>query len=233
MLSPTYIPYLDAILQGGLMQPSSMLIAGPAGSGRTIICLQSLFTAAKAGEKCIYITVLSEPADKLLHIAHNYSFFDDEVLKCGNLKLLELDKEILTKGDYATLKYFHALAQDNPDRVVIDPVTVILGISPSFEDDRELLPLEKRAFFVNLLRGFAASNTLLVMTGDLTGDEISTSILSHLSDVVIELGGPDPKSDDIQRYIRIIKSRGRDFVAGKHDLKLSAHGSSIISRDLP
>ncbi|WP_298683238.1 ATPase domain-containing protein [uncultured Methanomethylovorans sp.] len=233
MLSPTYIPNLDAILHGGLMQGSSMLIAGPTGSGRTLTCLQSLFTAAKAGEKCIYITVLSEPPDKLLHIAQNYSFFDDGPLKCGKLKFLELDREILTKGDYAILKYFHTLAHDNPNRVVIDPATVLLCISPSFEDGRELLPLEKRAFFVNLFRAFAASDTLLMMTGDLTGSEINTSILSHLSDVVIELGNHDKNDHDEQRYIRVIKSRGKDFVAGKHDLKISLDGATISSRGPP
>lgn len=227
MLSPTYIPNLDAILHGGLMQGSSMLIAGPTGSGRTLTCLQSLFAAAKAGEKCIYITVLSEPADKLVHIAQHYSFFDDEPLKCGKLKFLELDREILTKGDYATLKYFHNLAHDNPNRVVIDPATVLLCISPSFEDGRELLPLEKRYFFMNLLRAFAASDTLLMMTGDMTGSDIKTSTLSHLSDVVIELGSHDQKDNDEQRYVKIIKSRGRDFVAGKHDLKLSVDGATI------
>lgn len=233
MLSPTHISDLDLMLKGGLMQPSSMLIAGPTGSGRTLICLQSLFAAAKAGEKCIYVTVLSEPADKLLHIAHSYSFFDNEVLKCGNLKFLELDKEILTKGDYATLRYFHALVQDKPNRVVIDPVTVLLGISPSFEEGRELLPLEKRAFFVSLLRTFTTSDTLLMMTGDLTGDEISTSVLSYLSDVVVELGSKDTKNDDAKRYIRIVKSRGRDFIPGEQNLCLSTQGSAIIFHDLP
>jgi circadian clock protein KaiC len=210
-----------------------MLIAGPTGSGRTITCLHSLFKAAKAGEKCVYITVLSESADKLLDIAHNYSFFDNEVLKSGNLKLLELDREILTKGDYATLKYFHALAQDNPSRVVIDPVTLLLCISPSFEDGRELLPLEKRAFCVNLLRAFEASNTILIMTADLTADEIGTNVFSHLSDVIIELGDRDQKSNDEQRYLRVIKSRGRGFFAGKHGLEISLKGSSVTSCELP
>lgn len=227
MLFPTYIPDLDHILKGGLTQPSSILIAGPSGSGRTMICLQSLFAAAKAGEKCVYITVLSEPADKLLHLAQSYSFFDEEAVKCGNMQFLELDKQILTKGDYATLKYFHTLLQDKPNRIVIDPVTVLLDISPSFENDRELLPLEKRAFLVNLLRDFASANALLIMTGDITGDKISSDNLSHLSDVVIELGNQDRKSNEIHRYIKIVKSRGRDYIAGKHDLKFSDDGCSI------
>lgn len=229
MLSSTYVPNLDAILHNGLIQGSSVLIAGPTGSGRTLTCLQSLFMAAKAGERCIYVTLLSEHPDKLLHIAQNYSFFDDGPLKCGKLKLLELDREILTKGDYAVLKYFHTLARDNPNRVVIDPATVLLYISPSFEDGRELFPLEKRVFFVNLLRAFAASDTLLVMTGDLTGDRINTNILSNLSDVVIELGNHGQNDHSEQRYIRVIKSRGRDFVAGKHDLKMTLDGIIISS----
>lgn len=232
MLSPTYIPSLDAILHGGLMQHSSILIGGTTGSGRTITCLNSLFKAAKAGEKCVYITVLSETADKLLYIAQNYSFFDDEVLKCGNLKILELDREILTKGDYATLKYFHALAQENPDRVVIDPATLLLCISPSFEDGRELLPFEKRAFCVNLMRAFEASDTILMMIADLTADEISTSVFSHLSDVVIELGNRDQKNNDARRYLQVIKSRGRAFFPGKHGLELSLNGSLVIPSEM-
>lgn len=228
MPSPTYIPDLDLILKGGLTRPSSTLIAGPAGSGRTMICLQSLFTAAKAGEKCIYVTALSESVDKLSHLASIYSFFDEEAIKCGNMRFLELDKQILTKGDYATLKYFHGLLQDNPDRIVIDPVTVLLDISPSFENERQLLPLEKRAFLVNLLRGFAAANTLLIMIGDIVGSQISIDNLSHLSDVVIELGEQDQKNNGIHRYIKIVKSRGRDFIAGKHDMKFSDYGCSIM-----
>jgi circadian clock protein KaiC len=232
MLSPTYINGLDSILYGGLVRPSSMLVAGATGSGRTILCLNSLFAAAKAGEKCFYITILSETHDKLLQIASNYSFFDTELLKNDNFKLLELDKEILTKGDYAILKYFHALIQEKPDRVIIDPVTLFQYISPSFEDDRELSPLEKRIFFTNLLRAFEASNILLIMTADLAGDEIDTSIFSYLSDVVLELGYRDQKSDEANRYISIIKSRGRNYVGGKHDLKLSTCGL-VVSYNLP
>lgn len=233
MLFPTYIPGLDTILHGGLMQSSSILVAGPTGSGRTLTCLQSLFEAAKAGEKCVYVTILSEPVDKLLQIARNYSFFDDEMLDCGNLKFLELNKEILTKGDYTILKYFHDLIMDKPERVVLDSVTVLLDISSSFDEERELLPLEKRAFLVSLFQIFATSKTLLLMTGDLTGDEISTSALSHLSDVIIEMGNQNKVNNDKLRYVEIVKSRGRDFTTGRHDLKLSVQGSAITPRNLP
>ncbi|WP_281162791.1 hypothetical protein [Methanomethylovorans hollandica] len=37
------------------------------------------------------------------------------------------------------------------------------------------MPLEKRAFCVNLLRAFEASNTILMMTADLTADDTCSS----------------------------------------------------------
>jgi hypothetical protein len=50
---------------------------------------------------------------------------------------------------------------------------------------------------------------------------------------VIELGSHDQKDNDERRYVKIIKSRGRDFVAGKHDLKISLDGFTTTPYDPP
>jgi circadian clock protein KaiC len=40
----------------GLPKGDAILVRGEPGTGKTILCLQFLYTGAKKGEKCLYIT---------------------------------------------------------------------------------------------------------------------------------------------------------------------------------
>ena len=58
---PTGIVGLDKILNGGLRERSSVLIAGPPGTGKTILALQFIVEGARRGEGGIYITPQKTP----------------------------------------------------------------------------------------------------------------------------------------------------------------------------
>ena len=55
---------LDDILAGGFTREHMFLIEGAPGTGKTTIALQFLMEGARAGEKCLYIT-LSETEREL------------------------------------------------------------------------------------------------------------------------------------------------------------------------
>ena len=52
---------LDPLIEGGFPFPSVVLVAGPAGTGKTTFAQKFLFSGADKGEKGLYLTTLSEP----------------------------------------------------------------------------------------------------------------------------------------------------------------------------
>src|SRR6201990_2998550 len=65
----TGVSGLDDVLQGGLSRGHVFLLEGEPGAGKTTIALQFLLEGAKAGEKCLYIT-LSETEAELRSAQH-------------------------------------------------------------------------------------------------------------------------------------------------------------------
>src|SRR4249919_220352 len=68
---------LDNILSGGFSRGHLFLVEGAPGTGKTTIALQFLMEGAKAGEKCLYIT-LSETERELRLGAASHGWSLDE-----------------------------------------------------------------------------------------------------------------------------------------------------------
>ena len=120
------IPGLDEILDGGFTRPSTVLIAGTAGAGKTTFAMQSIFNAARNDEVCMYVTALSEPVAMVNNFMSQFSFYNVSLLAQGNVKYVPVGIEIINEG----LDAFASFLEDEienikPDRVVIDPITAI------------------------------------------------------------------------------------------------------------
>src|SRR3990172_4582942 len=78
----TGVPNLDAVLGGGLPAYSLTILAGPAGSGKTILAQQIMFHLASRAGSALYHSGLGEPTLKLLRYQQQFAFFDaDQVGK--------------------------------------------------------------------------------------------------------------------------------------------------------
>ena len=73
---PTGDEGLDRILGGGLPLNGINLIMGRPGSGKTILCQQSMFARATEERPAVYLSTVSEPFEKILRYAQTLSFFD-------------------------------------------------------------------------------------------------------------------------------------------------------------
>ena len=62
----TGVPNLDAIFHGGLPMGVATAIAGPPGSGKTILAQQICFHHARQGGRVLYCNTLSQPTAKAL-----------------------------------------------------------------------------------------------------------------------------------------------------------------------
>jgi len=65
MLKPEWIkigvPGFDELLEKGIPKGTNILIAGGPGTGKTILCLQTLYNAAREGHDCLYATFEEAP----------------------------------------------------------------------------------------------------------------------------------------------------------------------------
>ncbi len=73
---PTGVPGLDLVLNDGVRGGAVVVVAGPPGSGKTILAQQMCFANATGGRKCTYYTTVSEPHTKLVRHLEPFSFFD-------------------------------------------------------------------------------------------------------------------------------------------------------------
>jgi len=232
MKASTHIKYLDDIFHGGFLKPSAVLVAGPTGSGKTTLCMQSLFGAAKNGESCIYFSMLTESPAMVTRTMSQYSFFDSSVIESGKLRIFSIDAGIIEKGDFATFEFIYDTIQKyRPSRIVIDPITILDHMINTFEE-KELQYTEKRGFIMNLFSKVEAWNTLLLLTGELSENEIASTPWGHMVDGIIVLG-ERPFGKSRQRYLDIMKMRGTDFFNGKHTFKIRGDGITVFPRFIP
>jgi len=212
---------LDDVLNGGFLRPSTVLIGGAAGTGKTTMALQSLFNAAKNDEICMYVTALSEPIATINNFISEFSFFNVSMLGKGNIKYLPLDIEIIHEGTYAIIKEMERnIDRIKPDRIVIDPVNVF-----AMGSDEE----EMRKFFYDFFMSMKAWNSLVLVTGEFTYESLIRSSLSYLVDGVIYLSN-EPFNERNIRYLNVLKMRGQDFSGGKHSCKITHDGFTVYHR---
>lgn len=230
---PSYIPYLDDILEGGFDKPSVILVAGTAGSGKTTFATQSLFRAASSGEgKCLFISTLSEPPAMINKYMSRFSFFDKELFETDRMNIFSINETLLKKGAREILGFMNQkISMVKPARIVIDPMTV-LGDALRSGDEGRPKDYEKRQFYFDLFTSMKSWNTLVIITGEFTLEALRKSMISYLADGIIHL------SDEIvgmrqERNLRVLKMRGQKYISGKHTFDIRKEGIIVFPRLLP
>src|SRR5580693_4926807 len=125
---------LDDILSGGFSRGHLFLVEGAPGTGKTTIALQFLMEGARAGEKCLYIT-LSETERELRDGAASHGWSLDERIEVFELlppeSLLVSDQQqsLLYSSDLelgeTTKQIFETVERTKPQRVVLDSLSEI------------------------------------------------------------------------------------------------------------
>ncbi|HVL36021.1 MAG TPA: ATPase domain-containing protein, partial [Burkholderiales bacterium] len=73
----TGVPGFDEVLGGGLWEGSLYLLEGLPGTGKTILANQIAFGRAAAGDRVLYVSLISESHGKLIHHLRSMAFFDE------------------------------------------------------------------------------------------------------------------------------------------------------------
>lgn len=80
-INPTYIPFLDDFLEGGIPAYSLNLVAGLPGAGKTILVQNIIFNYLKRHKQAqaLYFTTISEPTLKIVRYLSQFDFFSPDI----------------------------------------------------------------------------------------------------------------------------------------------------------
>lgn len=218
----TGIPGFDELFEHGIPKGNSILIAGGAGSGKTIFCLQTLINKANEGSKCYYMS-FEESEDRLKQHMKDFGWNSEKMIKSGKLRIQRTSPFDITRNVDALLaKQKGELLIDidpvilprdfKPDFVVIDSLTAVASAFAGKEDSYRVYIEQLFRFFEKI----GSTTFLITETQQIPEIFSTTGVEEFLADGVIVLY--NIKRGDIRESaIEVLKMRGE-----KHQKKIVA-----------
>ena len=210
---------LDEMIAEGFWRGSTTLVAGPTGSGKTIISLQFIREGALKGEKGLYVGLQENPT-QLARTMQNLGWDPDKLLNGDGFELM-YRSPVEVQLDSVTSELFHRVREGKIKRVVIDA----LGDLERSSVDRQRFA----DFIYALTQWFAEHNVTCLMTYELSNlfevHSISDQEVSNMSDNILLLRFTS--ETDLRRTIRVLKTRGTAHDSREHLLEITDQGVVI------
>ncbi|VVB82925.1 Circadian clock protein kinase KaiC [uncultured archaeon] len=220
----TGIPGLDNLFEKGIPQGTSVLVAGGAGSGKTIMCLQMLNHAAVNNQRALYIS-LEETEFRLKKHMHDFGWNPEDLEKKGFLKIVKIKPFAIARQVEALLikekgelniniEELGELIPKNfkPEFVVVDSLT---ALASAFRDGENSYRIYIEQLF-EYLEKLGATSFLISETEQIPTRFSKTGVEEFLADGVIVLY--NVKHGNLkENAIEVLKLRG-----AKHEKKIVA-----------
>lgn len=214
----TGIQGLDEMIAEGFWRGTTTLVAGPPGSGKTLMALEFLGAGVSKGEPGIYLGFQENPT-QLTRVMRNLQMPVEELINDGFEIMYQSPVEM--QLDSIASRLFGRIRSGKVKRVVIDA----LG-------DLERISVDRQRFsdvIYALTQWFAVENVTCFMTYELPNlfevHGISDQQVSNMSDNLLLLRfQPGP---ELKRTLRIIKTRGSAHDSHEHEIHITNEGFVI------
>ena len=225
--APTGIAGLDAITGGGLPRNRVTLVAGGAGTGKTLLGLQFLAAGARQyGERGVLMT-FEEAEAKLAANACSLGLDLGQMKQDGLLSVLSFRDgliDLITTGEFSLEPLFllldDTIRRTGAERVVLDTIDVLFG---AFGDDSTV-----RAELLRLARWLEERGVTTIITGERGAHGLTRlGIEEYVSDCVIALDHR-VREEISTRRLRVVKYRGSGHGTNEYPFLISAGGFSVL-----
>lgn len=215
---------LDALLGGGYLRGTSVLITGAAGTGKTTLASQFAASACQRGEKTLYVT-FDPNASGLVRNMTAVGIQLQPAIDSGALLLYEASSTMMRAEEH--MVRIKALIRRHQARcLVIDPLSApvqLVGIISGLSVADQLLHYAWRMGITTIFTDVTRDND------PFKGE--SAAHISPIADTWIHLAYW-VSLDEYRRSLLVIKSRGTKHGHKMHELIMSESGLSLKNFEL-
>ncbi|MFT3725763.1 MAG: gas vesicle protein GvpD [Hyphomonadaceae bacterium] len=210
---------LDILLGGGIERGSSVLVLGPAGTGKSTFAFQFADAAVKRGEKAA-LFIFDEEISLLLDRARTLGFEFDAMITDGNLIVEQVDAAELSPGEFAH-RVREKVDAAEAKTVVIDSLN---GYSAAMPNENALvLHIHELLQYLNRQ---GATTFLTVAQHGLVGDMKAPVDVTYLADTVVLLRYFEALGH-VRRAVSVIKKRTSRHEETIREYTISRRGLSL------
>ena len=215
----TGIAGLDEMMGGGITPGDSLVLAGPAGSGKTTFAMQFVAAGLREGESAV-IAVFEEHPEVYLARAKAFGVDFREAVRQGKLHIIYL-RPLDLSVDETLAEIRAAVEQLSASRVVIDSITGFeMALAPTFREDFR----ESLYRLIGALTGLGVTmySTVEVLESRdvfrLTGYQISFLTDDIINQRYVEIEG------ELRRVLTVVKMRGSSHSREYRAYDITANG---------
>jgi len=229
----TGIPGLDELIEGGFPRGDTILIAGRAGTGKSIMANQFLYNGATQYDEPGVLVTLEESPVSIKRNMMRFGMDLDELVKKKKLAIVDLSpsKEVtpMKIGEYPSfdLSGLEAIILNHVNklgakRVVIDTLAILAYKFRS----RDIL----REEFFKLAANITRAGTTLILTSEIPAQHDGLGVFdieAFLASGVIVLYNEMISETSRSRSIEILKLRGSKHSSRIHSMRITDEGIRV------
>lgn len=241
---------LDRMVGGGFPHNSVVLVSGPPGTGKSILCLHYLLSGAARGEAGIYVTFEQSHSD-LVNDARKVGLRLEPLIKSGKLRIMSVSLNSLEQAQVDVESLVETVAEEarliKARRIVVDSLSSVINmftlgqlgkqidsdvvkiadirLIPLIIDERPIV----RTLVWGLLSGLKETGCTCLVTSELLEGQSGYSrdtVSEFKADGLVMLEAA-AIGEEYQRNIRVAKMRGTAIDGTRHALKITGRGMQV------
>jgi circadian clock protein KaiC len=211
---------LDALLGGGLPSGTSMLLTGPAGTGKSVLATQYACAAATRGKRVLFF-LFDERIGTFTLRAQGLGMDVREMVADGRLTLCQVEPTELSPGEFAH-RVVRAVEELDVRLVVIDSIN---GYMQSMPEER-LLPVQVHEL-LSYLAGRGVTAILTLVQRGIFGSPVDEAVdVSYLADTVVLLRYFEV-SGTVRQAVSVVKKRSGNHERTIRECRVARGGLAV------
>ncbi len=235
----TGIPGLDELIEGGFPRGDTILVAGKAGTGKSILAVQFLYKGATEYNEPGVLVTLEEPPHLIKRNMMRFGMDLERLEREGLLAIVDLspskERTPVMVGEYPSfdLSGLEAIILSHirrikAKRVVIDTLSIMAYKFRS----RDIL----REEFFKLCASITGEGCTLLLTSEIPAQDTGLGVFdieTFLASGVIVLYNEKISETSRSRSIEILKLRGSKHSSRIHSMRITDEGIRVWPGEIP